>query len=79
MSATDYDAIKFWDGMVKAGLVIPSGPVGVQGIFGRSAARNAPPRRGSATSPYSSETRTDSADGSLEAEFWASLRKEVRR
>jgi hypothetical protein len=48
-------------------------------IFGRSAARNAPPRRGSATSPYSSETRTDSADGSLEAEFWASLRKEVRR
>lgn len=34
MSATDYDAIKFHDGMVKAGLIIP---VGVQGIFGRSA------------------------------------------
>ena len=33
MSATDYDALKFHDGMVKAGLIVP---VGVQGAFGRN-------------------------------------------
>lgn len=33
MTATDYDALKFHDGLVKAGLIIP---VGVQGIFGRN-------------------------------------------
>jgi len=32
MSATDYDALKFHEGMVKAGLIVP---VGVQGAFGR--------------------------------------------
>jgi seryl-tRNA synthetase len=34
MPATDYDALKFHEGMVKAGLIVP---VGVQGIFGRNA------------------------------------------
>ena len=34
MPATDYDALKFHDGMVKAGLIVP---VGVQGVFGRNA------------------------------------------
>src|SRR4051812_47024895 len=34
MTATDYDAIKFHDGLVKAGLIVP---VGVNGIFGRNA------------------------------------------
>ena len=33
MPATDYDAQKFHDGLVKAGLIIP---VGVQGAFGRN-------------------------------------------
>src|SRR6201996_1360070 len=33
MSATDYDALKFHDGLVKAGLIVP---VGVQGAFGRN-------------------------------------------
>ena len=33
MSATDYDALKFHEGLVKAGLIIP---VGVQGAFGRN-------------------------------------------
>jgi seryl-tRNA synthetase len=33
MPATDYDALKFHDGLVKAGLIIP---VGVQGAFGRN-------------------------------------------
>ncbi len=33
MSATDYEALKFHDGLVKAGLIIP---VGVQGVFGRN-------------------------------------------
>ena len=33
MSATDFDALKFHEGMVKAGLIIP---VGVQGAFGRN-------------------------------------------
>jgi len=33
MPATDYDPIKFHDGMVRAGLIVP---VGVQGIFGRN-------------------------------------------
>ena len=33
MSATDYDALKFHEGMVKAGLIVP---VGVQGAFGRN-------------------------------------------
>lgn len=33
MSATDYDAQKFHEGLVKHGLIVP---VGVQGIFGRS-------------------------------------------
>jgi seryl-tRNA synthetase len=32
--ATDYDAMKFYDGLVKAGLIVP---VGVQGAFGRNA------------------------------------------
>lgn len=34
MPTTDYDALKFHDGMVKAGLIVP---VGVPGIFGRNA------------------------------------------
>jgi seryl-tRNA synthetase len=34
MSATDYDALKFYDGLVNAGLIVP---VGVQGAFGRNA------------------------------------------
>jgi seryl-tRNA synthetase len=34
MSATDYDAAKFHEGLVKHGLIVP---VGVQGIFGRGA------------------------------------------
>jgi seryl-tRNA synthetase len=34
MPATEYDALKFHDGMVKAGLIVP---VGVQGVFGRNA------------------------------------------
>ena len=34
MPATEYDAGKFHDGMVKAGLIVP---VGVQGVFGRNA------------------------------------------
>lgn len=33
MPATDYDALKFHEGMVKAGLIVP---VGVQGAFGRN-------------------------------------------
>ncbi len=33
MPATEFDPLKFHDGMVKAGLIIP---VGVQGIFGRN-------------------------------------------
>ena len=33
MPATDFDALKFHDGLVKAGLIIP---VGVPGIFGRN-------------------------------------------
>jgi seryl-tRNA synthetase len=33
MSATDYDAQQFYDGMVEAGLIVP---VGVQGAFGRN-------------------------------------------
>jgi len=33
MPATDYDPIKFHDGMVRAGLIVP---VGVQGVFGRN-------------------------------------------
>ncbi|CAN5507816.1 amino acid--[acyl-carrier-protein] ligase [soil metagenome] len=33
MSATDYDALKFHEGMVKAGLIVP---VGVPGAFGRN-------------------------------------------
>jgi seryl-tRNA synthetase len=33
MPATDYDAVKFHEGMVKAGLIVP---VGVQGAFGRN-------------------------------------------
>ncbi|HEY4240029.1 MAG TPA: amino acid--[acyl-carrier-protein] ligase [Kofleriaceae bacterium] len=33
MTATDYDAQKFHDGLVKSGLIVP---VGVQGIFGRN-------------------------------------------
>jgi seryl-tRNA synthetase len=33
MPATEYDPLKFHDGMVKAGLIVP---VGVQGIFGRN-------------------------------------------
>jgi seryl-tRNA synthetase len=33
MSATDYDALKFHEGLVKAGLIVP---VGVQGVFGRN-------------------------------------------
>ena len=34
MPATDYDPLKFHDGLVRAGLILP---VGVPGIFGRSA------------------------------------------
>jgi seryl-tRNA synthetase len=34
MSATEYDALKFHDGLVTAGLIVP---VGVQGAFGRNA------------------------------------------
>ncbi len=34
MSATEYDALKFHDGLVNAGLIVP---VGVQGAFGRNA------------------------------------------
>jgi len=33
MPATDYDALKFHEGLVKAGLIVP---VGVQGAFGRN-------------------------------------------
>jgi seryl-tRNA synthetase len=33
MPATEYDPLKFHDGMVRAGLIVP---VGVQGIFGRN-------------------------------------------
>ena len=33
MSATDFDALKFHEGLVKAGLIVP---VGVQGAFGRN-------------------------------------------
>jgi seryl-tRNA synthetase len=33
MPATDYDALKFHDGLVRAGLIVP---VGVQGVFGRN-------------------------------------------
>ena len=33
MSATEYEALKFHDGMVEAGLIVP---VGVQGVFGRN-------------------------------------------
>jgi len=33
MPATDYDATRFFDGLVRAGLIVP---VGVPGVFGRN-------------------------------------------
>jgi hypothetical protein len=33
MPATDYDATRFFDGLVSAGLIVP---VGVPGVFGRN-------------------------------------------